>query len=204
MWPIIVDNLWSKYVLLSFWNWWVRRQSFRIRTVVRLRRTSTRGQLCNRRGRRRINLFKSSRWVVINIEWRCRSPRRSGRLWWHSWKTDGDLWWVGKTFHLQDPAWYTRLQVLQRELWGFRVYIVMKLNRTRASVVFLVVAVLTVIPSSKAFSVFMRRSMNNTGRVIASCIMQECVLCTPGSSINRFFVRRIVPGESHLLSLVTF
>jgi len=63
-----------------------------------------------------------------------------------------------------------------------------KLDRTRVSVMSIVVVVLTVVPSSEGFSVLMRRVVNDTGGVITSCIMHECMRCMPGSSFPGSFV----------------
>jgi len=79
----------------------------------------------------------------------------------------------------------------------------MKLDRTRASVVSIVVVVLTVVPSSKRFPVFMRESVNNTSGVITSDIMHKCVSCTPGSSFLGSFVHRIISRQLYFLGLVT-
>jgi len=78
----------------------------------------------------------------------------------------------------------------------------MKLNRTRASVVSVVVAVLTVIPSGEWFSILMRGAVNDTGRVITSSVVHECVSCTPGSGFLGSFVCRVMSRQLYLLSLV--
>jgi len=92
---------------------------------------------------------------------------------------------------------------LQRKLWGFCISVVVKLDRTRASVVSIVVAVLTVVPSSERFPVFIRGSVNDTGGVITGCIIHHCMLSTPGSSLFRCFVRGVMSRKLHLLCLVT-
>jgi len=78
----------------------------------------------------------------------------------------------------------------------------MKLDRARASVVSIVVAVLTMVPILKAFPILMRGSMNNTCRVITGCPVHHDMLCSPASSFNRCFVRGVMFGQLHLLSLV--
>jgi len=56
----------------------------------------------------------------------------------------------------------------------------------------IVVAVLTVVPSSEGFSVLMRRAVNDTGGVITSYIMHACMGCTPGSSFPGSLVRGVI------------
>ena len=79
----------------------------------------------------------------------------------------------------------------------------MKLDRIRASIVSIVVAVLIVIPGSIAFSILMRRSMNDPGRVITGSIMHECMSGMPGSGFLRYFIRRVMSRQLHLFSLIT-
>ena len=79
----------------------------------------------------------------------------------------------------------------------------MKLDRTRASIVSIVVAVLTMVPILKAFPILMGGSMNNTCRVITGCPVHHGRLCSPASRFNRYFVRGVMFGQLHLLSLVT-
>ena len=67
----------------------------------------------------------------------------------------------------------------------------------------IVVAVLTVIPSGKAFSILMRRSLNDTGRVITDSIMHEHVSGMPASSLLASFIGGVISMQLYLLSLVT-
>jgi len=77
-----------------------------------------------------------------------------------------------------------------------------KLDRARASVVSLVVAVLTMVSILKAFPILISGSMNNIRRVVTGCPMHHGVLCSPASSFDRCFVRGVISGQLYLLSLV--
>jgi len=79
----------------------------------------------------------------------------------------------------------------------------MKLDRARASLVSIVVAVLTMVPILKAFPILMRGSMHNTCRVVTGCPVHYGMVCSPASSFNRCLVRGVMSGQLHLLSLVT-